>query len=245
MINPADETLDSILGGRLKLIQPRRGYRFSIDSILLGRFARARPNARVLELGAGCGVIAIMLATLLEPREMIAIEIDAQLADLIERNAALNQLRDVISARCADLRTTRLAGLGAESFDLVVANPPYRAARAGRASPNPHRRAARSEAGASLADFVKAASRYTRRGGRVAFVMVASRGAELIALMRAYRLEPKRIRTIHPRIDSPASAMLVEARKDAGVELTIGPPLIVYAREGVYSDEARALLESS
>jgi len=235
------ETVDSILGGSLRLIQPRRGYRFSVDAILLGRFIRPRPGARILELGAGCGVISIMAAALYGPREAAAIELQSELADLIARNAALNNLA-AVRAVAADLRTRAIGGVAPASFDLVIANPPYRAAGSGRRSPNAGRNLARAESAATLDDFVAAAARYLKHGGKAAFVFAASRGAELLSELHAHRLEPKRLRMVHPRRDLSATTMLVEARKGGGIELEVEPPLILYAAKGIYSEEAASML---
>ena len=243
--NSSDETRDTILDGRITLIQPRHGYRFSVEAILLGRFARASTRERVLELGAGCGVVAIMMAALYRPREVVAIEIQPPLAAMIVRSAAINGIESV-NAVCADLRQRKIAGVEPASFDLVVANPPYRAAAAGRENPDHGRRVARGESAAVavLMDFVAAAHRYARRGGRVAFVFTARRSAELISAMRSKQLEPKRIRFVHPRIAMPASVMLIEARAGGGIEVAIEPPLILYERPGIYTSEARAILSS-
>ena len=235
------ETVDSILGGSLRLIQPRRGYRFSVDAILLGRFIRPRPGARILELGAGCGVISIMATALYAPREAAAIELQSELADLIARNAALNNLA-AVRAVAADLRTRAIGGVAPASFDLVIANPPYRAAGSGRRSPNAGRNLARAESAATLDDFVAAAARYLKHGGKAAFVFAASRGAELLSELHAHRLEPKRLRMVHPRRDLSATTMLVEARKGGGIELEVEPPLILYAAKGIYSEEAASML---
>ncbi len=236
-----DETTDSILNGRLRLIQPRRGYRFSVDAILLGRFIRPRPKARILELGAGCGVISIMAAALYAPREVIALEVQEEMAALIERNAALNGL-PIVRAVVADLRARAIAGVDQAGFDLVIANPPYRAAGSGRRSPIAGRDLARAESGATLRDFIVASAHYLTHGGKAAFVFVAARSAELISELRAANLEPKRIRMVHPQLDLPATTVLIEARKGGGVELKIEPPLILYAAQGIYSEEARILL---
>jgi tRNA1Val (adenine37-N6)-methyltransferase len=242
-MNPATEgeTLDSILGGRLKLVQPRKGYRFSVEAVLLGRFVRPGRGNRVLELGAGCGVISIIIAALFKPREIVALEIQPGLAELIARNAALNNLGAVV-ARCGDLREREIEGLAPSAFDLVIANPPYRAPGSGHESPDRSRRLARAESAGALSDFVSAAARYARHGGKAAFVFSTARSAELIALMRAHSLEPKRIRFVHPRITMPAASILIEARKGGGVEATIEPPLVLYSQRGVYTKEARALL---
>lgn len=239
----SDETIDSILNGRLRLIQPRNGYRFAVDAILLGRFIRPRPGARVLELGAGCGVISIMAAALCAAREVVAIEIQSELASLIDRNAGLNNLATV-RAVAADLRGA-IAGLDQASFDLVIANPPYHTQASGRRSPVAGRDLARAEGGGALHDFVAAASRYLKHGGKAAFVFAAARTAELISELRTQRLEPKRLRMVHPRLEMPATTVLVEARKGGGVELEVQPPLILYASKGVYSQEAAAMLGAS
>jgi tRNA1Val (adenine37-N6)-methyltransferase len=240
----SDETRDTILGGRCTLIQPRHGYRFSVEAILLGHFARATARERVLELGGGCGVVSIMMAALYRPREVVAIEIQPALAEMITRNAAINDL-DSVRAVCADLRLKKIASMEPASYDLIVANPPYRSVAAGRENPGHGRRIARGESAATLADFVAAARRYARRGGRVAFVFAARRSAELISTMRLNQLEPKRIRFVHPRIATPASVMLIEARAAGGIEVAIEPPLILYERPGIYTAEARELLSSS
>jgi tRNA1Val (adenine37-N6)-methyltransferase len=240
----SNETRDTILDGSITLIQPKHGYRFSIEAILLARFAHASARDRILELGAGCGVVSIMMATLYRPREVVAIEIQPTLAAMISRSAAINQLKSV-KAINADLRQKKIQGVEPASFDLVVANPPYRAAASGRENPDHGRRVARGEGETVLLDFVAAARRYARTGGRVAFVFAARRSAELISLMRSKQIEPKRIRFVHPRIAMPASVMLVEARVGGGIEVAIEPPLILYDRPGIYTAEARALLSSS
>jgi tRNA1Val (adenine37-N6)-methyltransferase len=238
-----NETRDTILDGSITLIQPKHGYRFSVEAILLGRFARARTRERVLELGAGCGVVSIMIAALYRPREVVAIELQPPLAAMIPRNAEANSLESV-KAVCADLRQKKIAGVEPASFDLVVANPPYRAAASGRENPDHSRRMARGEGAAALLDFVAAARRYARIGGRVAFVFTARRSAELISTMRSKQLEPKRIRFMHSQVGRPASVVLIEARVGGGIEVAIEPPLILYDRPGIYTAEARALLSS-
>src|SRR6266849_5737700 len=158
----AAETRDKILGGTLTVVQPRAGYRFAVDAILLGRFARPRSRDRVLELGAGCSVVSIMLAALHHPREVAALELQSDLAEMAARNASLNDLA-MVRTICADLRTHRIEEIKPATFDLVVANPPYRALRSGRESPNHSRRIARGERGATLDEFVAAAARCAHR----------------------------------------------------------------------------------
>jgi len=236
-----DETVDTILGGALTIVQPANGYRFAIDSILLARFAGVRPRDRLLELGAGCGVISVAIAASRHPRQIVALEIQPELVDLIGRNATLNDCHRLTALR-SDLRRRTIPGLAPGSFDAVVANPPYRAIASGRVSPNPARRAARDERNANLDAFVRAASRYCKEGGRTSFVFTAARTAELIATLRRHQLEPKRLRFVHPQRGRPATTVLIEARKRGGVETLIEPPLILYDAPSIYSPEARRLL---
>jgi tRNA1Val (adenine37-N6)-methyltransferase len=240
-IDPRVETLDTILGGRLALIQPKSGYRFAIDAVLLGDFARPRRRDRVLDLGAGCGVVAAIIAASGRQREVVAVELQPTLAAMARRNATLNQLGN-LHAFEADLRSRNCAGLTLGSFDLIVANPPYRAAGSGRESPNPSRRLARGASGANLRHFVAAAARYSTFGGRVAMVFAAPRAAELLAELKSKSLEPKRCCFVHPYVEAPATLILVEARKGGGVEVNIEPPLILWKRAGVYTAAARAIL---
>jgi tRNA1Val (adenine37-N6)-methyltransferase len=234
------QTVDTILGGALTIVQPACGYRFAIDSILLARFARPRQRARVLELGAGCGVVSIILAVLHHPKEVVAVELQPRLAEMIAQNAALNRTEAVKGIR-GDVRRT-IPELMPAAFDYVAANPPYRAAWRGRESPNAQRRVARSGDGATLADFIAAAARYAGHGGKVAIVFTASRTAELIAEMKQRSLEPKRIRFVHSQPGETATLVLLEARKAGGIEAIIEPPLFIYSSPGAYTDEARAML---
>jgi tRNA1Val (adenine37-N6)-methyltransferase len=235
------ETVDTILGGGLTIVQPLCGYRFSLDAVLLGRFARPRGRDRMLELGAGCGVISLIIAMLTHPRQIVAVELQPELATMAARNAELNRI-ETMTAVCADLRSRHIHGVTAESFDYVVANPPYRAPESGRESPNPSRQIARGAGGANLSDFVGAANHHLGHGGKAAFIFTATRTAELIAELKAHSLEPKRIRFVHPRVDARATTILVEARKGGGIETEIESPLFIFEKPGIYSAAARELL---
>ncbi|MBV8092768.1 MAG: methyltransferase [Acetobacteraceae bacterium] len=239
-INQA-QTIDTILGGALTIVQPSGGYRFAIDSILLARFARPRQCAQILELGAGCGVVSLILTAIHHPAQAVAVELQPRLAAMIAHNAALNKLE--VRAICADLRQT-ISGLMPAAFDHVVANPPYRAASRGRESPDTERRIARGGGGASLAEFIAAAAHYANHGGKISMVFTASRTVELIVEMKRRLLEPKRIRFVHSRPGEAATMILLEARKGGGIEAIIEPPLFIYSSPGIYTDEAGAMLNS-
>jgi hypothetical protein len=142
------ETTDTILGGALTIAQPANGYRFSMDSILLARFADVRPRDRALELGAGCGVISILIAAARHPKEIVALERQPHLAELVARNAALNHCAN-LAVTTADYAAVRFPAssrvpstrsLRIRLIALCMRAAPARSARGGRLVPSIPRR---------------------------------------------------------------------------------------------------------
>ncbi|NDY42467.1 tRNA1(Val) (adenine(37)-N6)-methyltransferase [Dissulfurirhabdus thermomarina] len=219
-------TEDHLAADGLRLLQPRRGYRFSLDALLLADFARLRPGDRVADLGTGCGVVALVLARRHPRITVTAVEIQPRLAALARENARRNGLDRRVSVVEADM-----AGLPAEvpagTFDHVVANPPFRPPGAGRLCPDPEEAQARHEIRVDLGGLVAAARRLLRPGGRLTLVYAAERAVDLLTALRGARIEPKRLRWVHPGPGAPARLLLVEACRDAGVELAVLPPLVL------------------
>ncbi len=230
-------THDSIAmrgAGVVQIAQPARGHRFTLDSIILADFCRVKPRERVLEPGAGTGVISILLAKK-NPRALFTpIEVQPDLHKLSEENRNTNGLENVIPVE-GDVRTlpARL-----RRFAVIVTNPPYVKAGAGRTSLVAGRGIARQDHLAHIdrwLDLVK----FLEQGGRYNIVFPALRMAELFSLMHERRLEPKRVRMVHPRADKPASVALVEAVKEGGAGLAVLPPLIVHEAGGGYTEEMK------
>jgi tRNA1(Val) A37 N6-methylase TrmN6 len=239
-----NETVDALFGGRLSVIQSRTGYRFSIDALLLADFVTARKNERVIDLGAGNGVVAFILASLHPSLKLSGLEIQAEMARRAARGAALNRLSDRVSIVEGDVRAAgRL--FQAESFDAAVCNPPYRRAGGGRTNPDPEKRLARHEIRADLADFIRAAAHLLRRGGRLALVYPATRTVDLLHQMREGGIEPKRLRLVHSYEASGAALVLAEGIKGAKSEIKILPALIVYTKKRKYTAEMIGILAGS
>ncbi len=217
------ESIDPFLEGRLKLIQSRRGYRFSIDAILLSRFVTVKPGDVAVDLGTGCGVIPLMLLLTQPLRFAFGLEIQKELAGQAARNARLNGFEDKMEVILGDIRHPPLAK---RSADLVICNPPYRKAKSGRINPDPRRAIARHELLASIDDILKAARALVRRKGRVALVYPAPRLVDLLVRLRRLNLEPKKIRIIYPDLESAAKLALVEAWQGARPGLEVYPPLL-------------------
>jgi tRNA1Val (adenine37-N6)-methyltransferase len=237
------ETLERLLGGRLKVLQPSQGYRFSIDAILLASFFRDRPGDHILEVGPGCGIISLILALRNPTIRITGIEIQEELADLARRNVTINGLTDQIDMQTGDIRqiTKRLPP---SSCDAVLFNPPYRRLLSGKINPNRQKAVARHEVEGSFADFLRGARHVLKPAGRVVFIYPAPRCAEAIYCLRHEKMEPKRMRLVHSYPDSEAQFILVEGIKEGGEELHILPPLFVYKKGKEYSEEMQRLFKN-
>lgn len=239
------ETLDSLGTGGVKILQPRGGYRFSLDPLLLCAFAEIGARARVCDLGTGSGVMPLLLAKAGKGREFVGIELQEELAERARRSVALNGLADRIRIVRADLRD--LPGeFAAASCDAVLTNPPYRKPSSGRVAPGAERGAARFELAGGLTDFLRTAAFLLKNGGSFYLIYLAERLAELCDEMRTFRLEPKRLRMVHSRMGAPAKLVLVEGRRNARTGLTVEAPLIVY-KEGKgrdYTEEMQGIFDA-
>jgi tRNA1(Val) A37 N6-methylase TrmN6 len=236
-------TEDKLFSGRLSCAQHADGYRFSVDAVLLAHFPRPRPGDRMLDLGAGCGVVSL-IASYRQPQLTItALELQPQLAGLISRNIERNHLQDRISLVQGDLR--QISDLvPPESFDWVVCNPPYGKLAAGRVNPVDEQAVCRHEIASDLSDIIRAISFSLKNRGRAALIYPASRAAVLLAGLKAAALEPKRLQVIHSYPGGEGKLVLVEAMKNGGVELLILPPFFIYDQAaGQYSAAMARLYE--
>ncbi len=193
-----------------------------------------------MDLCTGNGVIPLLLTTRSQAK-IDCVEIQARLADMAERNVAMNTLLDQIRVHHGDLKTIH-ESVGIGRYDLVTVNPPYLPVKAGDQNQNEHIAAARHERYCTLEDVVAACSRLLRSGGKAAMVHRPARLPDIITLMRAYKLEPKRIRFIHPKLGSEANMVLIEAAKDGKPELRLLPPVIVHQEDGSYAEEIMEIM---
>ena len=129
-----EETLDEILNGRLRVFQKKRGYRFSVDAILLAHFVSLKSKSKAIDLGTGSGIIPLILATRFPHVSWTGLEIQAELAGLADKSVQLNGLQEHITIVNGDARKIKNI-FPAHSFDAVTFNPPYRKINSGRINP--------------------------------------------------------------------------------------------------------------
>ncbi|MDO3412920.1 tRNA1(Val) (adenine(37)-N6)-methyltransferase [Saccharibacillus sp. CPCC 101409] len=229
------ERIDDLLTQNLRIIQSRDVFSFSMDAVLLGRFASVPAKGRVLDLCTGNGVIPLLLST--RTRAQIeGVEIQERLAGMAERSVAMNGLRERITIHNADLKHFHeTAGHG--MYDAVTVNPPYTPLTGSDIKANEHEAIARHEIHCTLEDVVQACARMIKPGGKVSMVHRPHRLADILVLMRKYRIEPKRVRFVHPRAHMEANMVLVEGLRDGKPEMRVLPPLIVYNEDGQYCEE--------
>lgn len=229
------ERLDDLLTHDLRIIQSHEVFSFSMDAVLLSRFAAMPARGKVLDLCTGNGVIPLLLSTRTKAA-IDGVEIQPRLADMARRSVRLNGLHERVTIYEGDLRTFhRQSGYGA--YDAVTVNPPYLAITGGDRNINKHVETARHEMHGTLEEIVNACARLVKSGGKVAMVHRPSRLIEIIHSFTRAKLEPKRIRFVHPRAEEAANMVLVEAMRDAKPDVKVLPPLIVYNSKKEYNAE--------
>ncbi len=236
---PDGETLDAFYHGRIHILQARRGYRFAVDAPLLADFIRTEPGDEALELGAGNGVISLLLSV--KPvRRIVAVEIQAGPAALARRNVELNGLGGRIEIARADLRTFRPGRV----FDLIFSNPPYIRKATGFLSASAEKSAAKHEIHGDIGDILRKTAEWLAPGGRACFVYPEKRRADLLKAAGESGLEPSRLRFVQPRNGEPANLFLIElvhAGRGPACGPEVMPPLVLFGPDGKYTAAAEAV----
>ncbi len=239
-----DITLDSIRD--IQLYQPRNGYRFSVDALLLYDFVNLKHVRRIGDLGSGSGIVGILLAKKYPHAEIALFEIQDTLATLAGKNITLNRLDERVKVIKADIRKikTRHPSLVTHYFfDLLVSNPPFRRVKSGLISEGQEKAIARHEIKLRLHELIEAASYLLKIRGRLCMVYHPYRLSELLEILKKRDLEPKRLKFIHSNISSEAKIILLEAVKGGKVGLKIEKPLYIYKDDGGYTDEMKEIYQ--
>ncbi len=228
----------------LSIRQPESGYRFSIDSILLADFAASFCGQRVLDLGTGCGVALLLFSRMCHSlRGGLGVEIQRELYEFARANIEENGLGEKLSAVHADFRE-KLPGVSAGSFDLVMSNPPYRRVGEGKKNPDPQKRIARHEVACTMTELFRAAGRYLSPTGRFAMIGLPQRLGEMLACAAAERIFPDTLRFVHPYPDRPANLLLFAGSRRKPPELSVLPPMTVYAEKGRYHPDVERIYQA-
>jgi len=229
-----DLTLDTIRD--VSIYQRREGYRFSLDAVLLYSFVHMKVVKSIADLGAGSGVVGLMLARKFPSATVTLVEMQKSLHGLALRNVELNGLSGRMSVLLHDLREP----LSLRGLDLVVSNPPFRKPLTGRLSHGRERAVARHELELSLPALMRAASSVLRARGRFCLVYHPHRLSELLTELANAGLEPKRLRFVHGNEETEAKMLLLESVRGGRPGLKVEKPLFVYEPDcRTYTEEVR------
>ena len=232
----ADERLDDLELKGLKIIQDPSKFCFGIDAVLLSAFAKVKPGENVVDIGTGTGIIPLLLSAKTDAKYIKAVEIQPDMADMAKRSVLYNSLQDRIEIICNDIKRAD-SFIKKSSVDVVVSNPPYIKSSHAIINPKDSLSLARHEIACTLEDILSAASNMLKYHGRFYMIHKAHRLTEIVCKMRDYKLELKRLRSIHPFADKPANMVLIEGVKQANPWLDIDPPLIIYKNDAEYTEE--------
>ena len=232
------EKTDQLWPGGWQFLFDDQLFQPGTDSFLLGSFPHLKRGEKVCDLGAGTGLLSLLLLAREPSLHITNVEIQGAACDLAQRTAALNGLEASVTCVEGDLRDTSL--LQAGSFDTVIANPPYFAEGSGAKAENAARRTARSEVTCTLEDVCQAAARLLRWGGRFFLCLRPERMAELMELCRRCGLEPKRLRLVQNTARSAPNLLLLECRRGGKTGLTVEPPLIMTNEDGTATADVDA-----
>lgn len=234
-------TFDSIRD--IKLYQRKSGYRFSLDALLLYNFIDQPLAKRIADLGAGSGIIGMLLARKYQNARVLLVEIQESLYKLALKNIQVNGLGEQVDIIKADIKELRKRPEFLGKFDLVASNPPFRTSISGKISMEEERAVARHEINIRLADIISAAKYMLKNRGRFYVIYLPDRLPEIFSSLIKEGLEPKRVRFVHGRAGLPAKMVLLESVKGSRSGLAVEPPLIIYNPDGSYTDEIRAIYE--
>jgi tRNA1(Val) A37 N6-methylase TrmN6 len=231
-----NETIDDLQLNGLKLIQKEDGFKFGIDAVLLSDFAYIKNKHKVIDLCTGTGIIPFLVYGKYAPESVYGLEIQEDMIEMANRSVQLNSLEEKIFFLNEDLKNIEFLKK-LQKFDIVTVNPPYKLNNAGILNLNDKLAIARHEILCNLEDVISASRVLLKDNGRLFMIHRPERLADIFTLMRKYKIEPKRVKMIHPKIGKAPNIVLVEGQRDGGAYLKWDEPLYVYDSNGKYTKE--------
>ena len=232
-----NERIDDLEFKGLKIIQKNNGFCFGIDAVLLSDFAKdIRNNSKVLDLGAGTGILSILLTGKTNLSKIYGIEVQKDIADMAVRSVKLNNLNNkiqIVNTDIKNLENTFEIG----SFDSIVTNPPYKNENTGKVNDNKYKYISRHETTANLSDFIKVSFKMLKDKGSLYMVHRPERLVDIIFELRNNKLEPKNIKFVYSNKNKEPKLVLIKAIKNSKKFLKLVKQFFVYDENGNYTQE--------
>jgi tRNA1(Val) A37 N6-methylase TrmN6 len=238
-----DVSEDAFLGGQLRLRQLKSGHRAGHDAVLLAAAISARSGDRIADLGAGVGVAGLAVAKRVAGIDLVLVEIDPTLAGLARSNAASNAIAAevIILDVESSAATFAAAGLGPDSVDAVLMNPPFNDLARHRISPDKAREIAHVATGTTLVNWVHAARRIVKPKGTLTLIWRADGIAEVLSALD-HGFGSLEILPVHSDVRGPANRILVRATKGGRAPTQIHVALVLNDESGVPNKRVQEIL---
>lgn len=232
-----NERIDDLEFKNLKIIQNTKGFCFGIDSVLLSDIAKGiKKNSTVVDIGTGTGIISILLSAKTDIKKIYGVEIQEDVANMAKRSVELNHLEDKIEIINTNIKNI-FNFLEANKIDSIVTNPPYMKLNTGAQNEERKKLISRHEVECTLEDIIQVSYKLLKSNGEFYMVHRAERIVDILYYLRQYKLEPKALRFIQSSVGKEPNLVLIKAVKNAGYQLTLEKPLIIYNNDGEYTDE--------
>ena len=240
--NKFSVTEDKILGGRITILQPKKGYRVAIDPILMAASVPARKGDKILEIGAGSGAATFCLAIRVPDTELVGVELQSELFDLAKAAVAINRLDGRVKMVNTDLLDCPSDKVKDGEFDHVMANPPYLKKGTAIASPNPQIERAHIESKAILSDWISFAIRKLRKGGTITLIHRYDRKDEIVSELSKFTGDLT-LFPLLPKKGASLKRIIIQAVKGTEGAIKISSGLILHEQSGKFTKEAISILK--
>ncbi len=228
---------------QLTISQPEKGYRFSLDSLILAAHIQPKGNETVMDLGCGCGIISLILARRYPDLKITGIEIQEELYDFARKNILANGFEKNIHILHGDIRTFQWSRIDT-GVDIIISNPPYKKLGTGRMNPDPQRAVARHETALSIDALVECSNRLIREQGLLCVIFPFDRLPDLSTALTRHQFYPEFIRPVHIRPGTKARRVIVRAVKNPGTQCSLPQALCIYTPENKFTKEYLSLFRS-
>ena len=230
------ERIDDLQYKNLKIIQNEKGFCFGIDAVLLSDFAQTiKKDSIVVDLCSGTGIVAILLEKKVQAKKIYAVEIQESMAEMARRSVELNYQQEKIEVMNEDLNKIDKI-FGKATIDAITVNPPYKKVGSGIINELDTKTISRHEVLCTLEDIISIASKILKPAGSIYMVHQTERLVDVITVLREYKIEPKRIRFVHPSSHKAPNLFLIQGVKNGNSFLKVEEPIYVYDEKGEYTN---------
>ena len=229
-----DETLEDLPSVNCKIIQKKKGFRFTVDSILLVNFLKLKKNTNLLDIGTGTGIMPLLLCRKEEINLITAVEIETEIAKMFEKTIEINSLESKIKLINIDIKNYK-----EKPFNMIISNPPYMKLNEGYVSPHDYRAGARHEVNLDLKELLINGKRLLKNGGSFNLVYRTNRFMEVLDEARMLNLNTKRVRFIYSKPNQSSDLFMIEMIKGFKCACVVEEPLYIYNEHGEYTEELK------